>query len=643
MSDFAQRLTRGLTVRYVAVLAIIGALAVGSFLGLARVLMDAESTIAVVNASASQKVMVEQILGLAEKMVQLRPGAASAGKLERDLQNVLDRLETVHRGLLQGLPELKRPQPPSERVHSLYFGPEALLDMELRDFIGHGRGLLAARLGDQAFSADVQFMRDAVEGGLLQRIDRLTSLHQQDNLERLQHMFGYHAAVVALVLFLLVISAAVVFRPMVARIREDLVLRHANEKRLRESEERLWRMLQESPVGVSASRRKDGLVVFANARFCEILRTEPRNVLGRQARDLYVDEGQLMTIVAELKRHGEVNDSEVEFRRFDGEPFHSLLTVKSSQFEGEAVNLAWIYDISAMKAAEEKLKLTAKVVESASEAVVITNARNQIEYVNPAFTTITEYTSEEVIGQNPALWRSGRHDSEFYQTMWEALNTHGRWRGEIWNRRKSGEFYAEWLSIVAIKDDQDAVSHYIAIFSDITHRKEDEERVWRQANFDALTGLPNRALFTDRLNQAIRQAKREGRKFALFFIDLDGFKQVNDSLGHAAGDLLLQHAGKRLVECVRSSDTVARLAGDEFTCIVQGIQGREDTGMVATKILERLAAPFDLEGRQAEVRGSVGVAIYPDDGADGPALLQVADEAMYRVKRRGKNSFEFAN
>jgi len=350
-----------------------------------------------------------------------------------------------------------------------------------------------------------------------------------------------------------------------------------------------------------------------------------------------------MTIVAELKRHGEVNDSEVEFRRFDGEPFHSLLTVKSSQFEGEAVNLAWIYDISAMKAAEEKLKLTAKVVESASEAVVITNARNQIEYVNPAFTTITEYTSEEVIGQNPALWRSGRHDSEFYQTMWEALNTHGRWRGEIWNRRKSGEFYAEWLSIVAIKDDQDAVSHYIAIFSDITHRKEDEERVWRQANFDALTGLPNRALFTDRLNQAIRQAKREGRKFALFFIDLDGFKQVNDSLGHAAGDLLLQHAGKRLVECVRSSDTVARLAGDEFTCIVQGIQGREDTGMVATKILERLAAPFDLEGRQAEVRGSVGVAIYPDDGADGPALLQVADEAMYRVKRRGKNSFEFAN
>jgi len=241
MSDFAQRLTRGLTVRYVAVLAIIGALAVGSFLGLARVLMDAESTIAVVNASASQKVMVEQILGLAEKMVQLRPGAASAGKLERDLQNVLDRLETVHRGLLQGLPELKRPQPPSERVHSLYFGPEALLDMELRDFIGHGRGLLAARLGDQAFSADVQFMRDAVEGGLLQRIDRLTSLHQQDNLERLQHMFGYHAAVVALVLFLLVISAAVVFRPMVARIREDLVLRHANEKRLRESEERLWR------------------------------------------------------------------------------------------------------------------------------------------------------------------------------------------------------------------------------------------------------------------------------------------------------------------------------------------------------------------------------------------------------------------
>lgn len=642
MSDFAHRLTRGLTIRYVAVLAIIGVLAVGSFLGLARVMMDAESTIAIVNASALQKTLAERVGELGEKMALTRPGSLLSSKLEVEVQGVLDRLEATHHGLLLGMPELKRPQPLSGRARALYFGPDAYVDDEMREFIRHGRGLLAARLGDPAFTADLQSLRDAMAGGLGGRLDRLTTLHQQENLDRLRHMFGYHAAVVATVLFLLVISAAVVFRPMVARIRDDLMQRHGIEKNLRESEERLWRMLQESPVGVSASRRRDGMVVFANARFCEILRTEPANVLGRRARDLYVDERQLSDVVGELKRAGEINDAEVEFRRFDGEPFPALLTVKASRFEGEAVNLAWVYDVSAMKAAEEKLKLTAKVVESASEAVVITNARNEIEYVNPAFSAITEYSAEEVIGQNPALWRSGRHDSDFYQAMWSALNSQGRWRGEIWNRRKSGEFYAEWLSIVAIRDDQGAVSHYIAIFSDITHRKEDEERVWRQANFDALTGLPNRALFIDRLNQAIRQSKRDGRKFALFFIDLDGFKQVNDSLGHAAGDLLLQQTAQRLVDCVRSSDTVARLAGDEFTCIVQGIQDGDDAARVANKVLESLASPFDLEGRAAEVRGSVGIALYPDDGADGPALLRMADEAMYRVKRRGKNSFDFA-
>ena len=642
MNDFAQRLSKGLTIRYVAVLAIIGALAVGSFLGLARVLMDAESTIAIVNAAARQKTLVERAAELAGQLASQVTGSATAVKIERDLQTTLDRLEAIHHGLDQGMPELKRPQSLSERVRVLYFGPTAELDRELRDFLRHGRGLLAVRLGDAAFTADLAAMQGMLDSGLIVRLDALTALHQQENLERLQHMFGYHAAVVAMVLFLLVVSAAAVFRPMVNRIRDDLAQRQGIEKNLRDSEERLWRLLQESPVGVSASRRKDGLVVFANARFCEILRTEPRNVLGRKARDLYVDERQLSTIVNELKRDGEINDAEVEFRRFDGEPFHSLLTVKASRFEGEPVNLAWIYDISAMKAAEEKLKLTAKVVESASEAVVITNARNEIEYVNPAFSAITEYSAKEVLGKNPALWRSGRHDDEFYQSMWAALKQYGRWRGEIWNRRKSGEFYAEWLSIVAIRDDQGGVSHYIAIFSDITHRKEDEERVWRQANFDALTGLPNRALFVDRLSQAIRQTKRDGKKFALFFIDLDGFKQVNDSLGHAAGDILLQQTAHRLVDCVRSSDTVARLAGDEFTCIVQGIHDRVDAEMVATKILERLAQPFDLEGKLAEVRGSIGIALFPDDGPDGPALLRMADEAMYRVKRRGKNSFEFA-
>ncbi|MBX9634124.1 MAG: diguanylate cyclase, partial [Magnetospirillum sp.] len=393
----------------------------------------------------------------------------------------------------------------------------------------------------------------------------------------------------------------------------------------------------------SVSRRDDGRVVFANTRFCEIVGASRNEVVGELARNHYVDDDQRRRVISKLKAEGHIDDQEVEFSRRDGTQFWSLLTVRTTKIEQDLVNLAWVYDISAVKTAEEKLKLTAKVVDSASEAVVITNIRNQIEYVNPAFTTITEYVPDDVIGKNPAMLQSGRHDADFYRTMWSEIAATGRWRGEIWNRRKSGEFYAEWLSIVAIKDDAGHTTHHIAIFSDITHRKEDEERVWRQANYDALTGLPNRALFMDRLTQAVRQGTRERKKFALMFLDLDGFKKVNDTLGHAAGDLLLQQTAARLTECMRSSDTLARLAGDEFTCILSGIRDREDASMVAAKILERLSEPFDLDGRAAHIRGSIGIAIFPDNAADGGDLLKMADKAMYSVKKSGKNNFEFAS
>ena len=642
MAKTAQYLTKSLTIRYVAVLAVIGLLVIGSFLGLIRALMDAQADTSGIAAAGRQRLAVERIATLAKQLAEKKRGDASGPLVERDLHLWLDRLESVHTGLLAGFPEVRLRRPPSERVRRLYFGPDAALDQSVRTFVQHGRGLLAGRLGESGFFHDLQAVTAAATGDLAADLDRVDEAYRQEGTTRLRHMFGYLSAVIAAVLFLLVLSAALVFRPLVSRLRIDIAERIRIEKKLRESEEKLWRLLQESPVGVSASRRSDGIVVFANARFCEILRTHPQHVLGCKARDLYVDERQLAQTISALKGSGVINDAEVEFRRSDGTPFRSLLTIRASHFEGEPVNLAWIYDISAIKAAEEQLKLTAKVVESASEAVVITNAQNDIEYVNPAFSAITEYSAAEVIGRNPALWRSGRHDQEFYQNMWTEIKAAGRWRGEIWNRRKSGEFYAEWLSIVAIRDESGHISHHIAIFSDITHRKEDEARVWRQANFDALTGLPNRALFIDRLGQAIRQSKREGKKFALFFIDLDGFKSVNDSLGHAAGDLLLQQSASRLVDCVRASDTVARLAGDEFTCIVEGVHHRADASEVARKILESLAHPYDLDGREAHIRGSVGIAIYPDDADEGDELLKLADAAMYQVKRRGKNNFEFA-
>lgn len=643
MADHGERITRDLTVRYVTVLVVLGGLAIASFLGLTRIMSDAESGTALLNVAGRQRMLVERAALAASRLSALAPVfAEERARARRLLADSLDVLESSHLGLLEGLPELKGGLPVSDNARALYFGPAGDVDARLRAFIADGRELLAQ--ADEAVAVDdrhVVAMVAAAEGPLLAGLDTVAGLYQAEGHERLVHLSVMHGAALAAMLMLLVLSAAFVFGPMTRRIRGDIEDRSLAEKNLRDSELRLRRILEESPVGVSVSRREDGVVVFANARFCEILGASSSEVIGSVARDHYVDDDQRSRVIHILKTKGRIDDFEVEFRRKDGTPFHSLLTLRPTEFEGEAVNLAWVYDISAIKTTQEQLKLAGKVLETANEAVVITNARNEIEFVNPAFTTITEYAAEEVIGRNPGMMQSGRHDADFYRDMWRELRETGRWRGEIWNRRKSGEFYAEWLSIVAIKDEAGATTHHVAVFSDITHRKEDEERVWRQANYDALTGLPNRALFVDRLSQAVRQSRRDNRKFALMFIDLDGFKQVNDTLGHAAGDVLLQQTAARLTECMRASDTVARLAGDEFTVILQGVAGREDAALVAAKILDALAAPFDLENGVAQVRGSIGIAIFPEDATDGHQLLNMADEAMYAVKRQGKNNFVF--
>jgi diguanylate cyclase (GGDEF)-like protein len=225
--------------------------------------------------------------------------------------------------------------------------------------------------------------------------------------------------------------------------------------------------------------------------------------------------------------------------------------------------------------------------------------------------------------------------------MWQILQRMGRWQGEIWNRRKNGEVFPEWLSIVAIKDNKGNTRQYMAVFSDITKRKQDEVKIWRQANYDALTELPNRNLFKDRLDQAMHAAHREGWQLALMFIDLDRFKWVNDTLGHGAGDLLLQQTATRLSACVREMDTVARLGGDEFTVILSDIGDSDDIARIADKVIATLGAPFDLDGHEAFVSGSVGIALYPQDADNMEALLRCADSAMYSAKAAGRNTYHF--
>jgi diguanylate cyclase (GGDEF)-like protein/PAS domain S-box-containing protein len=295
------------------------------------------------------------------------------------------------------------------------------------------------------------------------------------------------------------------------------------------------------------------------------------------------------------------------------------------------------------KKAEEQLGLFVTVFESAAEGIMVTDADNRIVAVNDAFCAITGYDSAAVLGCTPRFLRSDRHDDAFYAGIWEAINRDGRWQGEIWNRRQSGEVYPEWLSISVIRDPQGALAYHVGVFTDIGTLKRSQARLDYLAHHDALTGLPNRLLFSARLEHALQRAARDRQGVALMFLDLDGFKAVNDSLGHLAGDQLLQGVAERLRASVREQDTVARLAGDEFVMIVEALADPGDAAVVARKALDALAAPFRLAGQDVTVTASIGVSLYPSDGRDLATLLRCADHAMYRAKqRRGHGgAFEF--
>ncbi len=298
-------------------------------------------------------------------------------------------------------------------------------------------------------------------------------------------------------------------------------------------------------------------------------------------------------------------------------------------------------EINARKKAEKGLRLASAVVQSASEGIIITDTAGLITAVNPAFSRITGYSFHEVQGKNPSLLSSGRHDKEFYQTMWHALVTIGRWSGEVWNRNKAGTIYAETLSITTLKDGRGEVTGYVGLFSDITRSKIDADRIRHQALYDTLTALPNRQLFHERFTQAIASAQRSGDSVALLFIDLDNFKDINDSQGHAAGDLLLQKVAERLQRTVRDTDTVARLGGDEFTVIMAGLHDPSAVRRVAEQIRLELSRPFALGEYEAFISSSIGITLCPEDGQEVDTLLRYADLAMYRAKEAGRNRHQF--
>jgi len=293
------------------------------------------------------------------------------------------------------------------------------------------------------------------------------------------------------------------------------------------------------------------------------------------------------------------------------------------------------------KRIEEELELASMVYRNTSEAMMVTDEENRILAINPAFTQITGYGLDEAIGRNPGMLSSGRHDADFYKILWREIESTGIWQGEIWNRRKNGEIYPEWLTINTILNDGGTTHRYVALFSDITDKVRTDELIWRQANFDLLTGLPNRRMFHDRLEREVKKAHRGNLMLALLFIDLDRFKEVNDTLGHQTGDILLVEAARRIVSCVRESDTVARLGGDEFTVILSELPDTNHVQKIAQNIIAKLADPFVLGDEMVYVSASVGITFYPNDALEVEQLLRNADQAMYVAKNAGRNRLSY--
>lgn len=331
-----------------------------------------------------------------------------------------------------------------------------------------------------------------------------------------------------------------------------------------------------------------------------------------------------------------INDSDYLFKAINLGIRH--YETKPLQFEKL---LQTLENASRHKAYLSHLRLSAAVFDHTQEAIIVTGHDTTILDVNRAFTTITGYSKDEVVGQKTTLLKSGRHDEQFYRDLWATLHEEGSWQGNIWNKKKNGRIYPEWLNIATVKDHNGTVQNYIAIFSDITQLKENEKRLEFLAHHDTLTALPNRVLLTTRLEHTLETCHRLGSRAAVCFVDLDNFKHINDSYGHDIGDEVLKEAAKRLQSVLRANDTLARLGGDEFVFVFEDLHSPDEMGLVSERILESLHPPFVIDDKTFMIGSSIGISIYPDDGNTASVLTKNADTAMYAAKNAGKNTYRF--
>ena len=412
---------------------------------------------------------------------------------------------------------------------------------------------------------------------------------------------------------------------------------------LSKSEEQYRRIVETSSEGIW-SLDVNLRTIFINFAMCQMLGYKSEEMLGKTV-DEFVFEEDLPNLnrQMELRKQGKGGHYELRFVHKDGSV--CWCSINSTTLKDDQSNFvgsfAMFTDITKRKHAEDEMQLAALVYQTSSQAMMVTDEDNCIITVNPAFTEVTGYEPGEVLGKTPKILISNYHDKAFYQAMWQLLITTGKWQGELWNRRKNGETFPELLTINTIYQTDGSVYRRVALFSDITKEKEKENLIWRQANYDMLTDLPNRRMVYDRMSEDIKKIRRDKKRLAVLFIDIDRFKEVNDTLGHEIGDILLKEAAQRMMNCVRESDIIGRLGGDEFVIILNDLDDINCVGQIANNLLDNLAAPYHLDIEMIYISASIGITIYPEDATDAATLLKNADQAMYAAKRQGRNRFHY--
>ena len=417
---------------------------------------------------------------------------------------------------------------------------------------------------------------------------------------------------------------------------------------LKRSQDRYEELVTRIPVGIYRFRMQQTGMVFdyASPRFCEMLGLSQAMLLADA--DIAFAQVHPDEMPEFLRRH-EASRHALEPLAWEGRfvvngRIHWLYieSIPTRLSNGDVILDGVVMDVTERREAEEQLRLAAAVFESTQDGVVIANTEPRILAVNQAYQDISGYTAQEALGKNPSILKSGRHDRPFYQSMWASIQQTGYWQGEIWNRRKNGEVYPQWTSISAVRNEQGEVSNYVGVFTDISQLKQTEARLERLAHYDPLTALPNRLLFQSRMEHALEGAHRQGEQVALLLIDLDRFKDVNDTLGHPAGDELLQKVVERMRQRLREEDTLARLGGDEFVVLLERLAHPQDAGRVAQEIIDALVQVFRLDsGAEVFISASIGISLYPDHGATPSELTQHADAALYLAKGQGRHTYRY--